>query len=125
MRPLRRTILQFSQMRLTLERTFMTGGSVPRLACSRADLLPPKTLPAASDSSIGRSIQIGTARQPARPIPGSIAPELTDTLSGPGCPRTESSDYMSKTNETTSKAAPEIVRSSATGGIEAGFGLRQ
>ena len=35
MRPLRRTILQFSQMRLTLERTFMTTAALPSDAATR------------------------------------------------------------------------------------------
>src|SRR5580698_9705938 len=35
MRPLRRTILQFSQIRLTLERTFMTGPIVKKSATQK------------------------------------------------------------------------------------------
>src|SRR5580704_3871842 len=104
MRPLRRTILQFSQMRLTLERTFMTQTALP----SDAALRPVATGELRS-GALGRlSIQIGietTPRQTNSPPPW---PTPADTPSGPDCPGTESGDYMRGANLATSKAARDF-----------------
>jgi hypothetical protein len=79
MRPLRRTILQFSQIRLTLERTFMTGPIVKKRNAKAAKRwmlsLPPARYVAACPLS-GRLIAINrpdrppTADTPSGPRPG-------------------------------------------------------
>ena len=103
MRPLRRTILQFSQMRLTLERTFMTTAALP--ATRRSGRL--RRMVPSGRSSIGGSIQIGIGR----PRPSRIHrawPSPADTASGRDCPGTESRDYRRDANLATSKAEPKF-----------------
>ena len=105
MRPLRRTILQFSQMRLTLERTFMTQLPLP---ATRRSTSPIGLIPAGAANSIQIGNRIGpTSRSDLPPI----WPTRADTPSGPDYPGTESGDYMRGTIAATSKAAPQISAS--------------
>jgi hypothetical protein len=98
MRPLRRTILQFSQIRLTLERTFMTGPIVTKAQHQWGETLDARgrSLP-----SHRAAIQPGTV-EPPRSI-ALIEHASADTPSGPRTwPAEESRDYMQIADPTTS-----------------------
>src|ERR1700690_3254590 len=98
MRPLRRTILQLSQIRLTLERTFMTGPIVTKAQHQWGETLDARGLFAAKPPHRDQ-----TRRHRTAAIDRLIEHASADTPSGPRTwPAEESRDYMQIADPTTS-----------------------